>query len=295
MQNMKVLDHAAIPELERLFLSREPISDATLLIAAHPDDETIGAGVLLSRMKNVRIVHVTDGSPANPADARAAGFSTREAYAEARQKETVDALVLAGIGEDAITNLHFTDQEVSFHLKELSLRILTLVAEIKPKIILTHAYEAGHPDHDGVAFACHAAHRMCSPELAFRVCEFTGYHAENGGMKTYEFLPDASHRVYVCRLSSEEREQKIAMLRKFTTQARTLQPFALPEFERFRVAPQYDFTRLPQEEKLFYENFQWGIDGATWRKLAAQTLREISHPSSRESNGTERRVLAGGG
>ena len=106
-----------------LFFSRresKQILRRTLLIAAHPDDETIGAGALLRRRPNIKVIHVTDGSPLNASDALGAGFTTREEYAEARRKETVQALAQAGIRDDAITNLQFTDQQLSFQLKEVT-------------------------------------------------------------------------------------------------------------------------------------------------------------------------------
>jgi N-acetylglucosamine malate deacetylase 2 len=279
---MKVLEKRHTAELESFFLSRNPECNAQspscLLIAAHPDDETIGAGVLLSRRKSIKIVQVTDGSPLNLSDALAVGFTTREEYAEARRKETSDALAVAGLGDDAFSNLHFIDQQASFHLAELSDRILSVVQQTKPEIVLTHAYEGGHPDHDSVAFACHMAHRMCGPDAAFRLCEFTGYHAGNNGMEIYAFLPQSGEQKYQYCLSAEERKLKCRMTEKFTSQRRTLEPFSRPEVETFRVAPRYDFTRPPHEGRLWYENFNWGVDGETWRKMASQTLREIFHP-----------------
>ncbi len=137
----------------------------TLLIAAHPDDETIGAGALLRRRPNIKVIHVTDGSPLNASDALGAGFTTREEYAEARRKETVQALAQAGIREDAITNLQFTDQQLSFQLKEVTQRVLAVVRQFQPEVVLTHAYEGGHPDHDSVAFACHIARRLAATRL----------------------------------------------------------------------------------------------------------------------------------
>ena len=263
--------------LESFFLSPrgQANTPSTLVIAAHPDDETIGAGALLTRKPNIKIVHVTDGSPLNAGDALAAGFKSREEYAEARREETVRALAQAGVREDAIRNLHFIDQQLSFHLKELSERVLALVQQAQPEIVLTHAYEGGHPDHDSVAFACHMALRLS--EFSFCLCEFAGYHAGNGGMEIYAFLPSEQTQ-YTYRLNADERELKIAMIESFTTQERTLQPFVRPEVERFRVAPEYDFTRPPHEGKLWYENFNWGTDGAAWRKMASQTLSEILHP-----------------
>jgi LmbE family N-acetylglucosaminyl deacetylase len=274
---MKAAHDRCREELEGFFLSpgEQANTPSTLLIAAHPDDETIGAAALLCRRPNIKIIHVTDGSPLNAGDALAAGFTTREEYAEARRKETVQALAQAGIREDAITNLQFTDQQLSFQLKEVTERVLAVVRQFQPEVVLTQAYEGGHPDHDSVAFACHMALRLS--EFSFCLCEFAGYHAGDGGMEIYAFLPSEQTQ-YTYRLNADERELKIAMIESFTTQERTLQPFTQSEVERFRVAPEYDFTRPPHEGKLWYENFSWGTDGATWRKMASQTLSEILHP-----------------
>jgi N-acetylglucosamine malate deacetylase 2 len=94
----------------------------------------------------------------------------------------------------------------------------------------------------------------------------------------YAFLPRSGEPQFEYDLNAEERNLKLRMAEKFTSQRRTLQPFCRPEAERFRVAPQYDFTRPPHEGRLWYENFNWGVDGKTWRKMASQTLREIFHP-----------------
>lgn len=268
--------------LEEFFLSRAAFENVNvarpLLIAAHPDDETIGAGVLLRRRNNFRVVHVTEGSPSDPKDAVAAGCPSREAYAEARRNEVVEAMAMAGIPSDAITNLEFTDQQVAFHLKELTRRIAGIIDQVKPDIVLTHAYEGGHPDHDSVAFACHLAHRMRGIETAFALCEFTGYHMGKEGMEISRFLAGDEDGLFTYCLSPEEQEFKIRMINKFTTQARTLEPFLRPELETFRIAPHHNFTRPPHEGKLWYENFEWGVDGLSWRKMAAQTLSDFSHP-----------------
>lgn len=250
----------------------------TLLIAAHPDDETIGAGAIIPHLAALRIVHVTDGSPLNMADALAAGFSTREAYAAAREKEAKQALVLAGVPEDAISNLHFTDQQVVFHIQELTERIVELVEVYKPKSLLTHAYEGGHPDHDSVAFACHLAreiHRGRNPDAGFEVVEFAGYRLGDGAIRAYEFLPRENHSIYEHTLTLEERGLKIQMLRTFRTQSKTLTPFLSPRSEMFRKAPNYDFGQAPHAGRLFYERFDWGVDGERWRKLAAQARARL--------------------
>ena len=55
---------------------------------AHPDDEVIGAGSsLLSHFGRSKVVHVTEGAPANMLDAQRAGFVARNDYAHARRLE----------------------------------------------------------------------------------------------------------------------------------------------------------------------------------------------------------------
>ncbi len=253
----------------------------TLIIAAHPDDETIGAAVRISRTKGIQIIHVTDGSPLDLSDAVAAGFSTREEYALARRKETERALALAGVPQTAIANLGFTDQQTSFQIEELTSRVLQVLSELKPDVVLTHSYEGGHPDHDSVAFACHAAKKLLDREPGgpcFELVEFTGYHAESGGIVPYEFVPSGQTLEHRYHLTAKQRELKISMLREFKTQTKTLAAFQQPQMEPFRQAPRYDFRRPPHAGKLFYEYFDWGIDGATWRDLACDAERSLLAP-----------------
>jgi LmbE family N-acetylglucosaminyl deacetylase len=256
----------------------------TLLIAAHPDDETIGAAIRISRTPGIRIVHVTEGSPANPGDALAAGFWSRESYAAARRQEAFRAVALANVPHDAVTNLCFIDQNVAFELESLTVRLLSLFEQLRPEIVLTHAYEGGHPDHDSVAFACHSAKRLFElehPQSGFQLLEFTSYHADAGGIVTYEFLSSVNSEAFPHVLTAAERQLKISMLREFTTQQKTLEPFMQPEVELFRPAPGYDFRRAPHLGRLFYEYFDWGIDGATWRDLAQDAQRQLLNPIGR--------------
>lgn len=42
------------------------------------------------------------------------------------------------------------------------------------------------------------------------------------------------------------------------------------DVERFREAPEYDFTQPPHEGRLHYEYFDWGMTGDRWRSLASE-------------------------
>jgi LmbE family N-acetylglucosaminyl deacetylase len=251
-----------------------------LLVAAHPDDETIGAGVLISRINinQIHLVHVTDGSPRNPSDALAAGFSSGEAYAAARRAELIRSLAVAGIDERAMSRLDFTDQELSFQLEDLTARILAVIEERKPDVVLAHAYEGGHPDHDAVAFACHVARQLFTLEYghAFELVEFTGYYSNSGRINVGDFLPGHNEQQFCCSLAPHEKEMKRQMLRAFKSQSRTLEPFFTLESEKLRRAPAYDFSRPPHEGTLFYEYFPWGVNGEEWRSLAHKALIRLT-------------------
>jgi LmbE family N-acetylglucosaminyl deacetylase len=240
------------------------------IIAAHPDDETIGAGALLRYLPQVKIIHVTDGSPADLALASRSGFSSREEYSAARRRELECALALAGLSLADTISLGFTDQETMYHLPELCDRLTDELSKDPPDLIVTHPYEGGHPDHDSIAFA---VRRVCGPST--RLFEMTSYHEGNAGLTTGVFLPNGEPGTVIRELTREDRAIKQKMLACFDSQASVLINFpVVPEL--FRPAPDYDFTQPPAEGSLYYEKRPWGITGRQWRDLAAQCLRTSS-------------------
>lgn len=248
-------------------LTRGPL----VLVAAHPDDETVGAGGLLMRLAEPAIVHVTDGAPRNLKDARAAGFETREDYALARRRELLNALRLARVTQHQTYQLPVADQEASLDMAGLAHRLADLLRELRRGTVLTHSYEGGHPDHDATAFAVHAACAMlpAAPEIY----EFTCYHACKNGIETGRFLIDEEPGEPI-QLSNREIERKREMMECFATQIAMMRQFPV-DVERFRPAPAYDFTQPPHPGRLFYEHFDWGMTGARWRELAAESLRQL--------------------
>lgn len=237
-----------------------PDPPRVLVVAAHPDDETVGAGALLCRLPDVWIVHATDGAPR---DARflAKGFSgSREEYARARRRELAAAMALAGIGPERLRCLGIADQEAVLEIPRLAAGIAQAIREIGPGIVLTLAYEGGHPDHDAVALAVQKA----AGEIA--VIEMPLYHAGPEGMMVQEFLPGPSEIRRI--LTDQERELKRRMIESFATQEETLRAFLPPRDERFRPAPAYDFTRPPHAGRLQYEAWGFPLTGEEWRARA---------------------------
>jgi LmbE family N-acetylglucosaminyl deacetylase len=167
------------------------------------------------------------------------------------------------------------DQGASLRMAGLARALAALFARHGTRAVLTHPYEGGHPDHDAVAFCVRAAVSLLARGGdAPVVAEMAFYHAGPEGWAVGRFLPNGAAPT-VAVLAAEERARKRAMLDAFATQAATLARFPAGD-EAFRPAPPYDFAAPPHAGPLLYERFPWGMDGARWRRLAAEARRELA-------------------
>ena len=271
-------------------LERRPIDEPVALVVAHPDDETLAAGGSLHLFRRLLLIHVTDGAPRGLGDAAREGFAGAAQYAAARARELDAALALSG-GCQVRVMLGVPDQEATASVPAITARLRELFAAHGTRSVLTHCYEGGHPDHDAVAMAVHAA--------GAAVFEFAGYHADAfGKLETGVFLkpapaggrglgeggstsdalglaapatltpalsrPREKETDAIVVLVGEELQRKRAMLACFHTQREILSRFD-PAIERFRLAPAYDFAQPPHPGRLLYEEWGW-MTGAAWRE-----------------------------
>jgi LmbE family N-acetylglucosaminyl deacetylase len=243
------------------------------LVAAHPDDETIGAGGHLPLMPGIILLTVTDGSPVKATDMRGAGCASRMEYATLRRREMVAAVALAGVAEAQLQCFGIGDQQVSLEMAGLAYRLADWLRDKSIRLVLTHPYEMGHPDHDAVALSVHAAAALIARdgELQPRLVEFTSYHrGPRGEIVTGAFAPGADPGDSIA-LDTEVQRVKRRMLLAYWSQRSTLAPFGV-EVERFRAAPAYTFIAPPHFNGAYYDRFDWGMRSERWRKLAAEAL-----------------------
>lgn len=243
-----------------------------LVVAPHPDDEALGAGIWLNRHRedSLHIVHVTDGSPRDLAEARASGLTSRRAYARLRRHEFLASLPLLGVPRSHCHCLSLVDMETYLNLPSVVEKLSALLAELQPDLVLAPAYEGGHPDHDSAALAVTVIrHRGAS----FQHLEFPLYHAGNDGrMVTQSFLQVAgAGPEQVLTLSAREKRRKKQILACHVSQTRMLSNFNFNS-EHFRLALEHDFTKPPHPGLLLYEQWGWGISGKQWRERAAAVL-----------------------
>jgi N-acetylglucosamine malate deacetylase 2 len=259
---------AAHDLLWRLRFDRDEIDMPILVVVAHPDDETIGCGALLRRFPHALVVLVTDGAPHSMADAYRLGFPSREAYAAARSAEVASALAVAGVPPTRILGFGVPDQGAAFLLEALVQRLEALLPHVP--VVLTHAFEGGHPDHDAVSFVVHAAcARIRRTGSGPNIVEMPFYRASGTEWALQDFAPvDGAAEVCV-DLCRDEQRVKNQMIAAYVSQRDVLGRFRLDR-ECFRIAPAYDFQRLPNGGSLLYERYDWGMNGQTWLQLVAR-------------------------
>lgn len=251
----------------------------TVVVVAHPDDETIGAGSRLAAIDPVALVIVTDGAPRDRWFAAAAGCGDRASYAALRWRELGLALREGGVPEQRARCLGFVDQEAALDLRALTSAARASLLELRPEVVLTHPYEGGHPDHDATAFALHAALQTLSPSQRPTLLELAFYHQAASGPSWGKFAGDPGRAI---RVRGAALARKRAMLAQYRSQARVLAAFPLDE--RLRVAPAYDFTRPPPAPAFHYDSFGWALTGQDFVRRAREAWRSALQSDSAGSS-----------
>ena len=133
---------------------------SVVIVAAHPDDEVLGAGgtmaLLAAGGARLRLIAVTDGEASHPG-------GDPEATGRTRTAESADALAVLGLPDIEVIRLRFPDTGLAACENELSARLRELCAGFA---VCLAPWEAdAHADHEAAGRAARRAGRLASQEV----------------------------------------------------------------------------------------------------------------------------------
>jgi LmbE family N-acetylglucosaminyl deacetylase len=258
--------------------SLHPLLGRTLVLIAHPDDEAVGCGILLQRMREPIVVFATDGAPRSEFFWKQ--YGSRETYASLRANEAEQALNAVRVHHHhwLCEGNVIADQELFLNLECAYSALSDLVEMEIPDAILTLAYEGGHPDHDCCAFLA----SVVGVRYELPVWEVPLYHRVGNDMVRQKFLHAGGLPVFS---SAEELARKQHMFFAYGSQAHVMAEFTL-EFESVRPMHDYDFTCAPHTGVLNYEAWQWPMTGNDLCRAFAQFLTQPADPTRKREWGT---------
>ncbi|MEO6992523.1 MAG: PIG-L family deacetylase [Lacunisphaera sp.] len=151
-------------------MNKIPLSstDRVLVLAVHPDDESLSAGGLIqhavARRAGVHVVFLTDGDN-NPWPQRYVerrwhiDSAARNRWGKRRNGEAVAALSHLGVPSDDISFWHYPDQGITALLLsgggELIEKLSVEINRWRPTVIVAPSRHDLHPDHSALAVLLH--------------------------------------------------------------------------------------------------------------------------------------------
>jgi LmbE family N-acetylglucosaminyl deacetylase len=215
----------------RVLAELAPGGARVVVVAPHPDDETLAAGGLLHDAARAghptAVIAVTAGGASHPGSGRWPAVR----LADQRRAEREAALAALGAAGTEVVELGVPDGAVSRHADEVSARVGELLRPAD--LVVTVWRYDGHPDHEATAAAVLAA--GSARDLPVLQAPVWGWHwADPTGRQ----LPSD---VLLYHLDSRTREAKQTAIGCFTSQLQAdpttgagpvLPDWALPRWQR---------------------------------------------------------------
>jgi LmbE family N-acetylglucosaminyl deacetylase len=132
-----------------------------LVVAPHPDDETLGGGGFIARARRlnqkVRVVVATDGG-----QGILDKYITSEELVSIRQQETQNAVSILGMAKEDVVFLNIPDSEANRHIPALEEGLRREIEVLRPQLILSPHRIDKHPDHNAVT---KAVDNLCQKQI----------------------------------------------------------------------------------------------------------------------------------
>ena len=217
--------------------------DRVLIIAPHPDDETLATGGLIQRARHVRVVFITDGEM-NPWPQRVTyrkwriNDSDRTRWGLMRRDEALCALSKLGARDRAARFLALPDTGVMSLArrgdKRLSDSITKEIETFAPTLIVSPSFLDLHADHRGAAYFIHTA-------------------ARDTNIVTYVIHgdPDPSRIIETIDLTEDEMRRKLDAIECHVSQLRLSRKRFIAHTAKAEIflSAEHDLVRVESEEE----------------------------------------------
>ena len=125
----------------------ETIAGSALVVAPHPDDETLGCGGAIALMRQLKIPVavsiVSDGTQSHPNSVA----YPYQALKSLRERESLAALAILGVNSDAVTFWEMPDGCVHLHKSKAIASVRNYLNNLAPSVIFLPWRDDPHPDH----------------------------------------------------------------------------------------------------------------------------------------------------
>lgn len=170
-----------------------------LVLAPHPDDETLGCGGVLLRHRalgdELKVVFLTDGGAGDPG-----GLYRGREYAALREREARRAAEVLGVRE--LEFWRYADRKLS-KVSGLGRRLADLLRRESPEVVYRTSLSDRHPDHRHLASVFRKAARASGRSFADLSYEI-------------DMMPRPTHVADIGRQSA----RKLEALRRYRSQLR---------------------------------------------------------------------------
>lgn len=203
--------------LEKLSIDRLKCCDS-LIFCAHPDDETIGMGIFISRLvqkgEKIGVIFSTNGR----GSWKTSNIDARK-IARVRLQEAINALGLIGIDSGNILCLGYPDCGLYRYLPSFSEDVVTILRLLKPRKIYVQSIEGGHIDHDTTSYVVQKVCKNVGFKEVFEWAEYNHNYGFNSEKIVFSFKPlNNEVEDYSIALTDDELKIKEEMLNCYRSQ-----------------------------------------------------------------------------
>jgi len=224
-----------------------------LVLAAHPDDETIACSGLLQRANDALVVLAVDGAP--PRYGFEKKFGSLQTYSDMRFREASRALEFVSCCSlrrlVRPNETPFVDQHLFLDLSEAFTCLVQIARAFSPDLIVSHAFEGGHIDHD----ACHVLAQRAAHALGTQCLEFPVYWKSEYGKDIFQQFRESRQNEFALHLSQQELLIKRRMLAEYRSQVKVTSVFHT-ELEHFRPISKAPLTNVAWHKYPFENRYR---------------------------------------